>query len=87
MGKNIIASLLDFILKSYIVYVMLLITSNLDNVQSHSLVVLCVSNTSEFQGVFAKEFQFDENRILEVHAYDCYCVVLTLYIYLSIIRV
>lgn len=52
-----------------------------------NLVVLCVSNTSEFQGVFANEFQFDENRILEVHAYDCCYVVLTLRIYLSIITV
>lgn len=46
--------------------VMILITSNLDKVQSNILIVLCVSNTSEFQGVFANEFQFDENRILGV---------------------
>ncbi len=39
---------------------MMLITSNLDKVRSNIFIVLCVSGTSEFQGVFAKEFQFDE---------------------------
>ena len=34
-------------------------------------IVLCVSNTSEFQGISAKEFQFDENRIWERDVYDC----------------
>ena len=66
---------------------MISLTSNLDNIQSNNLNVLCVSNTSEFQGVFANEFQFDENRILEVCAYDCYCTVLTLHIFFSIIKV
>lgn len=51
-----------------------------DNVHSNILVVLCVSNTSEFHGLFADEFQFDENRILEVYAYDCYYYVLTMHI-------
>ena len=34
-------------------------------------IVLCVSNTSEFQGISANEFQFDENRIWERDVYDC----------------
>ena len=50
---------------------MIFITSNLDKVRSNNFIVPCVSSTSEFQGVFAKEFQFDENSILEVQAYDC----------------
>lgn len=32
---------------------------------------MCVKNTSEFQGVSANDFQFDENRILESDVYDC----------------
>ena len=51
--------------------VMISITSNLDNVQSNSLIVPCVSNTSEFQDVSVREFQFDENLIWESGAYDC----------------
>ena len=34
-------------------------------------IVQCVSNTSEFQGISANEFQFDENRIRERDVYDC----------------
>ena len=37
-------------------------TSNQDKVRSNNFIVLCVSSTSEFQGVFAKEFQFDETE-------------------------
>ena len=55
-----------FLLQLSIACVMLSLTSNLDSVQSNHLFVLCVSNTSEFQGVFANEFQFDENRIWSV---------------------
>lgn len=32
---------------------------------------MCFKNTSEFQGVSANDFQFDENRILESDVYDC----------------
>ena len=31
---------------------------------------MCIKNTSEFQGVSANDFQFDENRILESDVYD-----------------
>lgn len=41
---------------------MISITSNLDKVRSNNFIVLCVSSTSEFQGIFAKEFQFDETE-------------------------
>ena len=50
---------------------MISITSNLDKVRSNNFIVLCVSNTSEFQDLSVREFQFDENRILESDAYDC----------------
>lgn len=45
--------------------VMISITSNLDKVHSNNFIVPCVSGTSEFQGIFAKEFQFDETEYRE----------------------
>ena len=48
-------------LELYNMCVMISITSNLDKVQSNSLIVPCASNTSEFQDVSVREFQFDEN--------------------------
>ena len=49
---------------------------HLNNIKSgqrsvEHFIVLCASNTSEFQGISANEFQFDENRIWERDVYDC----------------
>ena len=48
---------LRIVIKQYVCYD--LKTSNLDKVHSNNFIVPCVSGTSEFQGVFAKEFKFD----------------------------